>query len=158
MPFNIKSWEKKFSEGQLVPLCEPSDLLIDKDEISCGYIVTFNRKKFTRKDDYIKAKESTLKLFWEYFVAGYQCYCLSKEAWRSERDYLLSLEKFQFCFINLKNPEHKIQIFELNTDRKLYSMEPGYDYVCDRTGLALIYYSHEILQLYYYDFKQKFKF
>ena len=35
-------------------------------------------------------------------------------------------------------------------------MEPEHDYVCDRTGFALIYYSHGILQLYYYDFKRKF--
>ena len=99
MPFNIRPWEK-FSDGQIVPLFKPTDVLVDKDEICCGCNVTFNGKKFTRKDGYIKAKESTLKLCWEYFVAGYQCYCLSKEAWPSERDYLLSLEKFQFFFFS----------------------------------------------------------
>ena len=154
MPFNVKDWEK-LSEDQLVPLCKPSDVLIDEKQISYEYY-TFNGSNFTERSDYIEAKKSTLKLCWEYFVAGYQCYCLSKEAWRSERDYLLSLEKFQFSFKDLKNPEHKTQIFELNTNCELYSMEPGYDYVCDRTGFALIYYSDETLQFYYYDFKRKF--
>ena len=81
---------------------------------------------------------------------------MSKEGWCSERNYLLSLEKFQFSFKDLKNPEHKIQIFELNTDRELDLMAPEHDYRCDRTGFALIYYSDEILQLYYHDFGRKF--
>lgn len=83
MSFNIKTCEL-FSEGKTIPLFKPTDVLVDKDEICCGN-VTFNRKKFTRKDDYTKAKENTWKLCWKYFVAGYQCYCLSKEAWPSER-------------------------------------------------------------------------
>ena len=149
MPLNVKSWEK-LSDDQVVPLCKPMVLAEDKE------ISTESYERGLRKNGYFSTLVATLYLCWEYFVAGHQCYCLRKEAWRSETDYLLSLEKFQFSFKDLKNPEHKIQIFELNTDRELNLMAPGHDYVCDRTGFALIYYSDEILQLYYYDFRRKF--
>ena len=81
---------------------------------------------------------------------------LLKEAWHSERGYLLSLEKFLFSFKDLNNHEHKIQTFELHTNHELYFMHPGQDNVCDRTGFALIFYIDGIQQLYYYDFKRKF--
>ena len=149
MPINVKSWEK-LSNDQVVPLCKPMVLAEDKE------ISTESNERNLRENGYFSTLVATLYLSWEYFVAGYRCYCLSKKAWRSDRDYLLSLEKFQFSFKDPKNPEHKIQIFQLHTDREIDLMAPGHDYVCDRTGFALIYYSDEILQLYYYDFRRKF--
>ena len=149
MSFNVKSWER-LSDDQLVPLCKPVVLAEDKEKS------TDANERISREIGFYGNLLTNLMLCWEYFVAGYQCYCLSKEAWHSERDYLLSLEKFQFSFKDLKNPEHKIQIFELHTNCILRFMHPGYDYVCDRTGFALIYYMDEILQLYYYDFRRKF--
>ena len=149
MLLNVKSWER-LSDDQVVPLCKPM-VLAEEKEIS-----TESNEKNLRENGSFSTLVATLYLCWEYFAAGHQCYCLSKGGWCSERDCLLSLEKFQFSFIDLKNHEHKIQIFELNTDRELDLMAPGHDYVCDRTGFALIYYSGEILQLYYYDFRGKF--
>lgn len=93
-------------------------------------------------------------------MLGILCHWVSmlllKEAWHSDRGYLLSLEKFLFSFKDLNNHEHKIQTFELHTNHELYFMHPGQDNVCDRTGFALIFYIDEIQQLYYYDFKRKF--
>lgn len=99
MPFNIKSWEQ-LSEGQLVPLCKPNVLAEDKE-------ITSKSKEWQLRRENRYPKARTLELFWEYFLAGYQCYCFSKKAWRSERDYLLNLESFCFCFKDLKNLELK---------------------------------------------------
>lgn len=156
MSFTVKCWQK-FPDGQLVPVCRPTDILVTKDERCCGDNYIFNGRNFTRKCDYIKTKENTLKLCWKYFAAGYQFYCLNRGARSSEKDHLLNLEKFSFSFKDLNKPDHQIKTFELDTDHKISGMTPEYDYVCDRTGFALLYYSRDhILQLYYYDFKRKF--
>lgn len=133
------SWWVEGTNDELVPVCQPNDILT----------VNIEQNKFEKLTSLDKAR---LNPCWEYFNIGYKCFTLEPIYDDSIENSTYNLFNFEFSFCNLE--ERRIFTMIKNGTSGMHS--DGVYYISDMKGFALLRIFKLDLIIYYYDFERKF--
>ena len=142
MTLYVTSWVKCGSETK-VPICQANIIYFEPNE--------------QEKHFHFPVKNKTdIKLCWNCFASGYQCYNLQQKHVESIENYFHYLWNFQFSFKELDNVEGQIKVFRFGESTYCLVDIGGYCYVSDSYGFALLSRSSNNFEFYYFDFQREF--
>lgn len=142
MTLKVSSWVTS-AHGGKIPVCQARSIFGERDQTKSYVTLAY---KYAIE----------LELCWSYFAQGYQCFCLQPQFDDSLENNVFHIYNFQFSFIELEDFEGQSKVF---TGRKRNTCTLYYEhYNClsDSYGFALLYLSLQDLELYYYDFENKY--
>ena len=142
MALKVSSWVECGKE-ELIPTCKANNTLE----------VTIGDEKY---EDLEYNDDVDLELCWKYFARNYECYCLEPKYDCSIKNYIFNLHNFQFSFRESATSSETKSIFTMKKEKQCLIWYYDWYYVSDTFGFALMYLNASELEVYYFDFEQKF--
>ena len=132
MAVKINSWVKN-AKKKLIPTCRANYMLNVKIE----------DEKYHKINT---LKYSDVQLCWNYFDRNYKCYFLEPKYDGTKENYIFNLHNLQFSFRELNNSAETKEFFTIQKSAIRSIENPGFCYVSDQIGFALLHLKDEELK------------